>query len=88
MQSSNSHAYHHIRDDDKADVKSSAKILKDRYKICPKCGNFTNYSDSNGYCHLCGSLYISECTDCKEPVIYPISKFCPVCGNSYYRESQ
>jgi hypothetical protein len=86
MQISNTHSYHHLGEDGKSETELSTKILKDRYKICPKCGNFTNYSDTNSYCHLCGTKYVSECTECKEPVIYPLSKFCPACGTRIHRE--
>ncbi len=88
MQSSNNPSYTQLGNEGKPDMNLTAKILKDRYKICPKCGNFTNYTDANGFCHLCGSLFISECPECKEPVIYPISKFCPVCGKEYCQDKE
>ncbi len=84
MSGSNTPAYHSLRDEGKTEINESKKILKDHYKICPKCGNFTNYSVTNSFCHICGTMFISECPDCKEPVIYPISKFCPVCGTGFF----
>lgn len=84
--------FRHFQDDEKKEIKEikeikenkeikdTGRVLKDRYKICPNCSNFTNYSDPNRYCYVCGSFLIDGCPECKEPIIYPNSKFCPVCG--------
>ncbi|MCE1166447.1 MAG: DUF2321 domain-containing protein [Bacteroidetes bacterium] len=61
-------------------IKSKHQVVKDTYKICPKCGNFIIYIDKEKYCSVCGSEYIEMCPSCHEPIIYPVSRFCPVCG--------
>lgn len=61
----------------------SEKILKDRYRLCPNCGNFAHFSLRQFYCIVCGTKMIEECPKCKEPIIYPTAKFCPICGESY-----
>lgn len=58
----------------------TGKVLKDLYKICPNCSNFLPLIHNDDHCSVCGEKYVSECPQCKEPIIYPISKFCPVCG--------
>jgi len=60
-----------------------AKVIKDRYRLCPKCGNFAHFSLEQFYCVVCGTKMIEECKRCKEPIIYPTSKFCPICGENY-----
>jgi hypothetical protein len=44
------------------------------------CRNFLPYKEQDNYCYLCGTEMIEECPSCKEPIIYPTSAFCPVCG--------
>jgi hypothetical protein len=80
MLDSNIPAYSKIKNDEKKEMKNAGRVLKDCYKICPKCGNFTNYLDSHKYCHICGTIFLDKCPKCKEPIIYPNSKFCPMCG--------
>lgn len=55
-------------------------VKKEQYKLCPDCGNFISYKEQENYCYLCGAQMLSECPSCKEPIIYPTSQFCPVCG--------
>ena len=55
-------------------------VLKERYMLCPSCGNFAHYSQKQVFCIFCGEKLIEECPDCREPIIYPIAKFCPACG--------
>jgi hypothetical protein len=86
IHSANNKVSHQIKKVDKDEIKSTEctrKVLKDCYKICPKCGNFTNYLDKNKYCHICGSVFIEQCPECKEPIIYPNSRFCPMCGKDF-----
>lgn len=63
---------------------SDYKIVKNVYKICIDCGNFILYTDKEKYCSVCGKELIFKCPDCLEPIIYPVSKFCPVCGTKLY----
>jgi len=82
-QSLNSQAFSHLQKEARIEINNTGKVLKDCYKICPKCGNFTNYLDKHNYCHICGSVFIDECPECKEPIIYPNSKYCPMCGRNF-----
>ena len=59
------------------------KTIKTCYKLCPSCGNFTVSKDEDVFCIVCGEKLIDECPHCKEPIIYPTAKFCPVCGSGY-----
>ncbi len=65
---------------------STKKIHKERYKICPNCHNFTHYETNETYCIVCGEKLIDKCPNCLEPVIYPTSTFCPVCGTMLLRK--
>lgn len=58
------------------------EVVKSLYKICPKCTNFQLKSHKDEHCNVCGSKYICKCPSCLEPIIYPISSFCPVCGTN------
>ncbi len=55
-------------------------VLKERYRVCPACGYFVDWSTKDEFCIQCGSRLIEECGQCREPIIYPLAKFCPVCG--------
>ncbi len=57
-----------------------ATIEKGRFKLCPTCGNFVPFADKDVYCAYCGSKFIEECAGCREPIIYPLARFCPACG--------
>ena len=59
---------------------SKTKVMKDRYRLCPECGNFSHVSLNHIYCTVCGTRLIDRCPGCEEPIIYPTAKFCPVCG--------
>jgi hypothetical protein len=83
MLGSNAPAFRQFQNDEKKEIKDTGRVLKDCYKICPKCWNFTNYFDNHKYCHICGTVFLDECPECKEPIIYPNSKFCPMCGKSF-----
>jgi rRNA maturation endonuclease Nob1 len=63
-------------------IKSDFEVVKSTYKICPNCTNFQLKSHRDEHCNVCGALYISNCPSCIEPIIYPISSFCPVCGTN------
>ncbi|MGE5315909.1 MAG: hypothetical protein ACM3Q4_14545 [Acidobacteriota bacterium] len=59
------------------------KITKDRYKLCPSCGNFSHFSEGLSYCIICGAKMLCECPECCEPILYPTAKHCPDCGTAY-----
>jgi predicted amidophosphoribosyltransferase len=61
------------------------QVVKSVYKICPDCGNFILYSNKEKFCSVCGKELICKCPNCLEPIIYPVSKFCPVCGTKLNR---
>jgi predicted RNA-binding Zn-ribbon protein involved in translation (DUF1610 family) len=56
-------------------------VLKERYKLCPSCSYFVHMSEKDVFCILCGEKLIEECLRCREPILYPLTKFCPVCGD-------
>jgi hypothetical protein len=56
------------------------KVLRDRFKLCPDCGNFNGYTEKAQFCNICGAKLIKECPQCKEPILYPTSAFCQMCG--------
>jgi len=62
------------------DTHHSSQVVRDRYKLCPSCGNYSPMSQDHAYCILCGDELIDECHRCHEPIIYPTGRFCPVCG--------
>ena len=62
----------------KKSLKSS--VTKDTYLICPDCDNFLLSAANEKYCSICGGVLLSHCLKCFEPIIYPLAKFCPVCG--------
>jgi hypothetical protein len=55
-------------------------VLRERYRLCPNCGNFCHFDEEQKFCIRCGTKMIEECLQCLEPVIYPTAKFCPACG--------
>jgi predicted amidophosphoribosyltransferase len=59
---------------------SSKTVIKERYKLCPGCKNFMPFEIQDKYCYLCGEEMLEVCPACKEPIIYPTSTYCPVCG--------
>lgn len=61
---------------------SRRQAVRDRYKLCPSCGNFSAYSSRGEFCIVCGEKLIDQCPHCREPILYPTAKFCPVCGTS------
>ena len=61
-------------------VREQALVVKERFKLCPSCGNFTEFSDKHMYCTICGDKLIIECQKCTEPILYPALKDCSVCG--------
>jgi rRNA maturation endonuclease Nob1 len=56
-------------------------VKRDRYKLCPKCGNFSHFTEPQDFCMVCGTKFLTECFTCHEPIIYPTATFCPACGN-------
>jgi len=67
-------------DQEKLSTAATAKVPKDRYKLCPSCGNFARVEELQTFCMVCGNRMIHECPECHEPIIYPTARFCPVCG--------
>jgi predicted amidophosphoribosyltransferase len=63
------------------------KTIKTCYKLCPACGNFTVVGGQDVFCIICGEKLIEECPNCKEPIIYPIAKYCPVCGTGFSKNN-
>jgi predicted amidophosphoribosyltransferase len=55
-------------------------VAKERYKLCPACGNFVPLSERDTFCTVCGEKLIDECPNCREPILYPVARFCPACG--------
>ena len=66
----------------KLKLKSEFEVVKSVYKICPNCTNFQLKSHRDNYCNVCGAQYVCNCPSCLEPIIYPLSNFCPVCGTN------
>jgi len=62
------------------------KVTRDRYKLCPSCGNYSHFAEGQTYCIICGAKMICECADCLEPIIYPTAKHCPSCGTGYHEK--
>ncbi len=60
-------------------------VSKERYKLCPACGNFVSFLEKDVFCMLCGQRLTDACARCHEPIIYPIAKFCPSCGEPLVR---
>jgi len=59
---------------------SSKTVEKERYKLCPDCKNFMPFEIQDKFCYLCGKEMLESCPACNEPIIYPTSTYCPVCG--------
>lgn len=55
-------------------------VEKERYKLCSVCGNFVSLSEKDQFCVICGAKLIDECPNCREPILYPVARFCPSCG--------
>ncbi len=55
-------------------------IQKERYKLCPLCGNFVSFAGKDTFCIVCGTKLLEACPNCSEPVLYPVARFCPSCG--------
>ncbi|MGA2667429.1 MAG: zinc ribbon domain-containing protein [Ignavibacteria bacterium] len=62
------------------------KTVKTCYKLCPSCGNFSINTGHDIFCIVCGEKLIEECPNCKEPIIYPTAKYCPVCGVNFSKK--
>ncbi len=60
----------------------SGMVAKARYKLCPSCGNFVGYPEKDTFCTVCGERFIVACPRCREPILYPIARFCPACGQA------
>ena len=58
------------------------EVFRPRYMVCPSCGNFNLYNEKEIYCIVCGEKYIGECPKCKEIILYPTLRYCPVCGEN------
>jgi hypothetical protein len=54
-----------------------------RYRLCPKCGNFSHVLEEQYFCILCGTKLIEQCTQCGTPILHPQGKYCHHCGNAY-----
>ncbi len=55
-------------------------VSKSRYKVCSSCSNFISVADGDEYCTVCGERFIDSCPNCREPILYPVTRFCPSCG--------
>ena len=62
------------------DVHNKHQVVQERYKLCGHCGNFCGVAENQVYCIVCGEKLMEECPQCKEPIVYPTARFCPVCG--------
>ncbi len=60
-------------------------VSKPRYKVCSSCSNFVSVNDTHEYCSVCGERFIDSCPQCKEPILYPLTRFCPSCGKRILR---
>jgi predicted amidophosphoribosyltransferase len=58
----------------------STHVVRERYRLCPSCGNFAGLSERQSYCMMCGATLIDKCPGCNEPILYPTARFCPLCG--------
>lgn len=67
-------------------LSKGASVEKERYRLCPACSNFVGFNESHFYCVLCGTQLIDECPNCREPIIYPVALFCPVCGERLVKQ--
>ncbi len=61
---------------------SFGMVSRPRYKLCPSCGNFVGYPEKDVFCTVCGVMFIEGCPSCREPILYPIARFCPACGHA------
>ncbi len=61
-------------------VSTEGFVVKARYKLCPSCGSFFHYSAAQTRCDRCKDNLMKECLQCHEPIIYPMVKYCHVCG--------
>ena len=57
-------------------------VIRDRYKLCAKCGNFSHFAEQQNFCMVCGAKFLSECPRCSEPILYPTAVYCPLCGEN------
>ncbi|MBI4428281.1 MAG: zinc ribbon domain-containing protein [Ignavibacteriales bacterium] len=57
-----------------------------QYRLCSKCGNFSNVLERQSFCILCGTKLIDQCIQCNEPILHPYGKFCYHCGAPYLME--
>ncbi|MDL1894572.1 hypothetical protein FBQ87_17040 [Sphingobacteriales bacterium CHB3] len=60
-------------------------VVRSRYKLCPHCGNFSEFSAEHIFCIVCGVKLLEECKQCREPIIYPTARYCPACGTQLVR---
>jgi len=63
-------------------------VVRERYRLCPQCGNFSHFSERHAYCILCGVKLLESCPGCREPILYPTAKFCPACGEALLQAAQ
>jgi len=61
----------------------NTKNVLERYRLCPKCGNFSNLEEEHLYCILCGTKLIDRCPHCEAPITNPTARFCYRCGYEY-----
>lgn len=54
--------------------------MREHYKLCLQCGNFSHSTEEQIFCMLCGAKLVEKCPCCQEPIYYPTAKFCPACG--------
>jgi len=71
----------------KAGADSANFVTKERYKLCPLCGNFAEFSRDQVFCILCGEQLLENCPACYEPILYPTARFCQLCGTALVRKA-
>lgn len=59
---------------------TKTRVERERYMLCPLCGNFSACAERLSFCLACGTKMIDACPRCHEPILYPTGKFCPMCG--------
>ena len=62
-------------------------------KICPQCWRPGNPPDPmwtdlrSHFCFACGTPLMSQCPQCREPILSLQFRFCPYCGQAYQTQN-
>ncbi len=62
---------------------SNGEENTNRYRLCPKCGNFSHIQEEQYYCILCGTKLIEHCSQCGTAILHPQGRYCHHCGAPY-----